>query len=156
MGSNFNRSGSRWPSYSSFLSFFLSLRHVEKYGASRSFLCQVMCCARSPPPAHPLSSFEEEEGKGEIPVVIVGWRCNPVAMPPSTPTNNRVDYDKEGGGGCNKRGGWRISTSDKSGQWTMLRVRLSQPPETSFQDDTNIPCCRHSPLPYPRPLCVIR
>jgi hypothetical protein len=50
MGSTFSSIRSGCPSHLSFLSFFLSIRHAHKYGALSSFLCQVMCCARSPLP----------------------------------------------------------------------------------------------------------
>jgi hypothetical protein len=55
--------------------------------------------------AHPLSSLEKEEGKGEIPIIFVRQRGNPAAMPPSLPTYNGRDYENKGGGGCDKKGG---------------------------------------------------
>jgi hypothetical protein len=53
----------------------------------------------------PVPCLEEEEGEGEIPVVVVGLQRNPVAMPLSPPTDDGIDYiDKSGGQRDERRG----------------------------------------------------
>jgi hypothetical protein len=82
-----------------------------------SFLCQVMCCAQSPLPTASLSSLEEEEGEGEIPIIVFGRWYDHAAMPLSPPTNNGIDYEKRAVDEKTREGGQMMPTSDKSYQW---------------------------------------
>ncbi len=120
------------------------------------FLCQVMCCAWSPPHAHPLSSLEEEEGEGEIPAIVVGWWHYPAAMQhPLWPTTEwttmtrAADMQQEGWGG-------RQQQVTRAVDRQCLELRLLHSPKTLFQDDTNNPCNWHSSLPSPLPLCIVK